>query len=282
MTPRLPGTRFIMGVLAALLWSGTGQAQPTALQVVAAGSLSQAVGEMVRAFAATPGGWPTEARFGPSGLLRERIERGEVLPDVFLSASLEHAARLEQAGRAAPAVVFVRNRLCLLARPGVTLDAPVTARGLVDAMLDPATRLGTSTPQADPSGDYAWALFRRAEAVRPGAQAALEAKALPLVGGPTSAAPPPGLGAVAWHLRDGRADLFLSYCSGGAQVEREVPGTRMLALPEPLAVGADYGLALLSQRQEAARFALFTLSPAGQAILRRHGFSPVTDPREQP
>jgi ABC-type molybdate transport system substrate-binding protein len=50
-------------------------------------------------------------------------------------------------------------------------------------------------------------------------------------------------------------------------------------LPEALAVGADYGLALLSPRPEAVRLALFALSPAGQAILARHGFAPVTDPR---
>jgi ABC-type molybdate transport system substrate-binding protein len=41
-------------------------------------------------------------------------------------------------------------------------------------------RVGTSTPVADPSGDYAFALFRRAEELAPGARAKLESKALQL------------------------------------------------------------------------------------------------------
>ena len=59
-------------------------------------------------------------------------------------------------------------------------------------------------------------------------------------------------------------------------------GLQVITLPQALAVGADYGLAVLkgSTEQEAAagRFALFILSPDGQAILSRWGFMPVTMP----
>jgi ABC-type molybdate transport system substrate-binding protein len=251
------------------------QSQP--LRFVAAGSLTQAMTDLAGAFAAAPGGQPVERTFGPSGLLRERIERGEVHPDVFFSASLEHATRLEQAGRtAAPAVIFARNRLCLSVRPGLT----VQPTRILDALLDPSLRLGTSTPGADPSGDYAWAVFARAETVRPGSRAALEAKALQLVGGPNSAAPPAGIGGAAWHMREGRADLFLGYCTYRILLPRELPGATILDLPDELAVGADYGLALLSTRPEAARLVLFTLSPAGQTVLARHGFATVTQTAE--
>ena len=47
-------------------------------------------------------------------------------------------------------------------------------------MLDPAVKLGTSTPKADPSGDYAFEVFAKAEKLKPGANAALEKKALQL------------------------------------------------------------------------------------------------------
>ena len=50
------------------------------------------------------------------------------------------------------------------------------------------------------------------------------------------------------------------------------PSLRQVAVPESLAVGADYGLILLADRPEAVRFAMFVLSPAGQSILDRHGF----------
>lgn len=51
-------------------------------------------------------------------------------------------------------------------------------------MLDPSVKLATSTPKADPLGDYAWQLFEMADRVKPGATAALQAKALKLSGGP--------------------------------------------------------------------------------------------------
>jgi PBP superfamily domain len=113
-----------------------------------------------------------------------RILRGEA--DVFASANMEHPEALARAGKVGPVVMFARNRLCALARP----EVGVTADTLLDRLLDPAVTLGTSTPRADPSGDYAWEVFRRAEALRPGSQARLEAKARQLVGGPAS--PPAG------------------------------------------------------------------------------------------
>ena len=43
-------------------------------------------------------------------------------------------------------------------------------------------KVGTSAPKADPSGDYAFEIFRKAEASRSGAQTVLENKALQLTG----------------------------------------------------------------------------------------------------
>jgi len=71
-------------------------------------------------------------------------------------------------------VLFARNQLCALAKPGLT----VTTATLLDRMLDASIKLGTSTPRADPSGDYAWEVFRKADKLRPGAFATLERKAL--------------------------------------------------------------------------------------------------------
>jgi hypothetical protein len=47
-------------------------------------------------------------------------------------------------------------------------------------------------PRRDPSGDYAWRLFDKADAVRSGAGATLKAKALQLTGGPDSEKAPEG------------------------------------------------------------------------------------------
>jgi ABC-type molybdate transport system substrate-binding protein len=42
-------------------------------------------------------------------------------------------------------------------------------------LLDPAIKIGTSTPKADPAGDYTWAMFRLAEKIKPGSYAILDA-----------------------------------------------------------------------------------------------------------
>src|SRR4051812_16405827 len=81
-------------------------------------------------------------------------------------------------------VLFARNRLCALVRPG--LD--VTSASVVERMLDPATNLGTSTPKVDPSGDYAWAVFRKVDQLQPGSFAKRDQKALKLIAGPSSPA----------------------------------------------------------------------------------------------
>jgi len=72
---------------------------------------------------------------------------------------MEHPQALATAGKSGPVVLFARNRLCALARPGLAVE-PAT---LLDRMLDANVKLGTSTPRADPSGDYAWEVFRKAD-----------------------------------------------------------------------------------------------------------------------
>lgn len=245
---------------------------PDPLRLLSAGSLAKTMGELLPAFTAA-GGIEVDALFGPAGLLRERIEQGEKA-DIFASANLAHPQALSRQGLAAEPAIFARNSLCALVRPGLAV-MPDT---LLDRMLDPAIRLGTSTPGADPSGDYAWALFARAEAIRPGAQAMLEAKALQLVGGRDTPPAPPGQHYVGWQMAQGRADIFLSYRTSAAAVQQAVPGLQVLDLPETLAVGADYALALLSARPQAALLAAFILSPAGQSILARYGFVTIGAP----
>ena len=117
------------------------------------------------------------------------------------------------------------------------------------------------------------ALVRKAEALKPGAQAALEKKALQLMGGASSAAPPPGKLVYSWHIEEGRADIFLAYCTATREAQRQSPGLKIVAVPRALAVGADYGLTVIDGAPPAAyRFAMFILSAEGQRILAGHGF----------
>jgi molybdate transport system substrate-binding protein len=265
------GRAFAFGLAFAVSSAALGQ-QP-AVQLYAAGSLRAAMTEVVRAFNAS-GGPAVNATFGASGLLRERIEKGETA-EVFASADMGNPHALARAGRAAAPVVFARNRLCALVAQGVEAR-PDT---LLDRMLDPRIKLGTSTPKADPSGDYAWQLFEKAEHLNPGAFKALDAKALKLTGGPDSAPPPPDRSIYGVMIAERKADIFLTYCTNALQAVREVPGARIIAIPESLAVGADYGLAAVTGASAGAlRFAEFVMSPTAQGIFVRYGFTPVGAP----
>jgi molybdate transport system substrate-binding protein len=247
----------------------------TAVRLLAAGSLRTAIGEVGVAFTSHFGA-KVETNFGPSGVLRERIEKGEPA-DLFTSADMGNPRVLSQAGKSGPVVLFARNRLCAFVRPGLS----TTSDTLLATLLDPQIKLGTSTPKADPAGDYTWSMFAKADTVRAGSRARLEAKALQLVGGWTSAALPPGTDAIAWHLREGNADVFVGYCSGSVSFKKSLPDGTVVGMPSELATGADYGMTLLPTRnQSAGTLALFILSEEGQKIISQNGFdAPLLPPR---
>ncbi|MGK7652774.1 molybdate ABC transporter substrate-binding protein [Roseovarius sp. B08] len=253
---------------AAALGLAMTQAQAQDLSLYAAGSLKAALSDVAADYAETYG-TPVATSFGPSGLMRERIEAGETV-HVFASANMRHPRTLESAGNGGPVALFARNRLCALARP----EVEVTPETLLDVMLDDDTRLGMSTPKADPSGDYAFALFDRS-----GHAEALKAKALQLTGGPDSAAPPEGRNTYAWVLDSNRADLFLTYCTNAVLARKEVPELQIVQIPDALSVGADYGLIVLDGAPpEAWQLALHILSPSGQAVLAEYGFDAAAVP----
>ena len=247
------------------------------VRLFAAGSLRAAMTDIARAFTAQYG-VPVETTFGPSGLLRQRIEGGEMV-DVFASADMQHPTLLMHAGKGGPVSVFIRNRLCALAQP----DVVITSETVLDTILRPDIRLGTSTPQADPSGDYAWELFRRAEHIRPGSYSILDNKALKLTGGPQAPQPPQGRSPYVWLVETRQADVFLTYCTNAVDTARQVAGLQIIQLPPELTIGADYGLIVLNNTKVPAwRLAVFILAPEGQQILTQHGFISGALPSQGP
>ncbi len=261
--------RRLAGCLIALILL-TPPALADTLKVAGAGSLTEAFTDLLRRF---PAGTDTIAapEFGPSGLMREKIESG-LDTDLFASADMEQARRLAMGHPERPVIHFTRNRFCAIVRT----SAGLTTANMLDRLLDPAVRVATSTPAADPGGDYAWAVFARAEAVHPGARAALEAKAQQLFGG--GAKTPllvSGKGAIEGIFLSNRADVVLSYCSGAPAVAREVQGLAAVPLPAELAVTPAYGMVLLNAKPVTLRFAAFVLSEGGQAVMKAHGFDPV-------
>jgi len=248
------------------------QAAQETVEVFSAGSLREVWNEVARE-AAPALGIGVRTSFGGSGVMRERIEKGEK-PDLFTSADLGSPRKLQSQGRTVvPVVAIARNRMCILSRR----SAGVTAANLIDRMLAKNTRLKTSTPVADPAGDYAWAIFDRIEALRPGAGAILKEKAQALMS--LSAAPAKAnQNPYRVLFESGKVDMVITYCSHTASLGQEAPELTSLVVPPRLDPHPVYGLAVLSSRPAALRLALFLLSEKGQAIVARAGLVPIAEP----
>jgi len=228
------------------------------LKIFAAGSLKAALTD----YAATIME-PADFTFGPAGLLRQEIERGQAC-DIYLSANTAHPAALGTTVR-----VFAQNSLRVVARR----SHEVRTETLIDQLLDPALRLGTSTPGADPSGDYAQALFNRADTLRPGAGVALRAKALHVVGATIPAAGSASKeNGVATLFEVGKIGAFICYRSSAQRLAGVLD---VIVPPTPLNVVATYALVILVPSAAATDFVTGLLAGPGQAILVRHGFDPT-------
>jgi len=243
------------------------EAPGAAVQVYAAGSLREALTQIAREHEARTGQKVT-LTFGASGLLRERIEKGEGA-QVFASADTDHPQRLAARGGWQAPVVFTRNALCALTSDQIA----ATPATLLATLLQPGVRVGISTPKADPAGDYAWALFGKADTLQPGATARLQAKALQLTGGADSPKPPTGRGTYAWVMDQGQADVFLTYCTNAVSAQKEVPRLKIVEIPSALQVGAAYGVTVRTGAPPAAdAFLRALLAPPAQAVFNRFGF----------
>lgn len=245
---------------------------PTPLLVYSAGSMTGALGAMLKRYTAETGQL-VMLTTGPAGLLLERIERGEPA-DLFVSANMAHPQKLSEEGKATGTVVIAHNRVCVTARH----DVGLTSGNLLTKLLDPKVGIGTSTPGADPGGDYAWALFDKAESVHPGAGRVLKAKAQKLVGGRSDPPVPKGQNAAKYFMAQRRVDVFVGYCSSNDASPD--PTVDKVELPETLAIPVDYGMTVLTRspdakRREAAdRLAIWLLTPAAQKLMLPYGFTP--------
>lgn len=259
----------VMAGLALSTAAGAQTAKP--LEVYAAGSLRAALDEVARAFEQTQGS-KVVMSYGASGLLKDRIVAGET-PQVFASANMEHPQALVAVGKATAVTPFTRNALCVLAAPAFSLQA----KSLAQRLLDADVRVGTSTPKADPSGDYAFTMFELIEstgAAGVGSADALKRKALQLTGGPNSPKPASGRSVYGELVVTGQADAFVTYCTNASAARREQPTLQVLAVPAAVNVSALYGLVLLNPATaQAQAYAAFLLGPQGQAVLASHGFS---------
>jgi molybdate transport system substrate-binding protein len=131
-------------------------------------------------------------------------------------------------------------------------------------------------PVADPSGDYAIAMFDLMNAAHPGAGKTLRANAERQWAIPSPAVTA-GQSTTAALFQARWIDVAVTYCSTSADLAKSTVDLESIAVPAAFDPKPVFGLALLSNNPAAARFALLLLSQTGQSAIAAAGLIPVSD-----
>lgn len=244
------------------------------ISLFAANSLQAALTEVTADFnKANP--LDIKTKFSSSDLLGKAIEGGEHA-DVFVSANMETPKKLEAQGWGGPAVMFARNKLCVLAQP----EVKTSTETLIDTMLDDSVRVGAFTPKTDSSAEYVWEMLAKAEIVKSGSFNVLSRKTLTLKTDEESQKAPNALNQYALAMDQKKTDLLLTYCTNALLAKKEVPSLQVIQIQPEMLVGSDNGLLVRKDAPENAwKLAKYLLSPEGQKILNSYGF--VTIPSDK-
>lgn len=206
--------------------------------------------------------------FGPAGLLRQRIEQGEVC-HLFLSADKNNPQQLIDKGLALQYAPFIANQLCITTRRNDIneLDTWLTV------LSNTALKLAISTPKSDPSGDYSWQLFDNIAQIDPDLSQTLKIRALSLVGGEHSLTIPKGRMAAHYLITTHQADAFIGYQHYQTQLS-EFSELKTFTIPKPFNVTAHYCATLIHSQA----YSLYQeiLSPYAKDYFIKAGFLPLS------
>jgi molybdate transport system substrate-binding protein len=250
------GMRLALAIL--ILLGATVPAEAQELTLSVAVSMKEAVEEIGRLFARGHPGITLRYNFGASGDLQKQIEAGAPV-DVFVSAAARQMDELE-ARRLIIATsrrAFARNTLIAIAPADSTLDLSRSS-----ALMEPrVTRIAIGNPKTVPVGQYAeeslralglWDRVRGKLILAENVRQVLE------------------------YVSRGEVDVGLVYATDAAtrpgrvkEVFRPSEDTYRPVI-YPVAVVADSAQARLGNA-----FIATLLSPEGQVILKRHGFTPA-------
>jgi molybdate transport system substrate-binding protein len=239
----------------ALLLAVLAPSPPQPVLVSAAISLTDALQEIERAYAAAGGG-PVRFNFAASNVLARQIANGAPV-DLFISADLVQMQYAERAGAIAPgsSIHLLTNRLAVVTPPGRPLPGS-DARALAEGSIK---RIAIGDPAAVPAGLYA-----RQYLERTGLWPHLQRKLLPL------SSVRAALGAV----ESGGADAAIVYESDAA-----ASGKVAMAFVVPAGEGPPivYPAAIVRRsrnREAAERFLAFLRGRQAREIFTRFKFIP--------
>ena len=232
--------------------------------VMAAASLTAAFTDVARGLRAAHPRLRVVYNFAGSQALRTQLEQGAVA-DVFASADEAQMQRALESGLIdGPPQMFVRNTLLII----VPRDNPSQATSF-EHLAKPGLKLTLAGPQV-PVGRYSREILQAAQADH-GTDFPVRVLRN-LVSEETS------VKQVLVKVQLGEADAGIVYASDVSEKVLQDVGT--VAIPGAYNRLASYPIAATRAARNpsgAAAFVHFVLSPAGQAILKAHGFIPVTE-----
>jgi molybdate transport system substrate-binding protein len=244
------GLCLLVTTVAVLTAMGCGGGSDEAtLTVLAASSLTEALGRYGGSFA----GAPVRSSFAGSDQLAAQIRQG-ARGDVFASADSDYPAELHREGLVGEPVVFARNRLVVV----IAKDSPA------DSLAD-LTRPGTKILIGDPGvpvGAYTREMLGR---LPDGEREAILANVR---------SEEPEVTAVLAKVLDGTADAGFVYATDAKTVAAKV---RTVQVPGDLQPDVAYAAAVIGdsgQPEVARRYLQGLLHGDGAAALREAGFLP--------
>lgn len=232
--------------------------------VFAAASLTDAFGEIGKAFEAAHPGSKVTFNFGASSQLRTQLEQG-AKADVFASADQAQMDRARQADLIDGADrVFARNRLVVI----FPRNNPAQLRALRD-LAKPGLKFVTAAPEV-PIGVYTQTMLDQLAqdpAYGPDFKDKVNANIV---------SREPNVRQVVAKVSLGEADAAVVYST---DVTPDVaPNLGTLEIPDQFNTLATYPIAIVrgaGNRSGAEAFIAYVLSPPGQATLKKWGFITV-------
>jgi molybdate transport system substrate-binding protein len=227
------------------------------LTVFAAASLTESFGEIVTAFEASHPGVNVTLNFAGSNTLRAQIDQG-ANADVFASANIKEMDALVSSGlvtEGAPQT-FLTNQLVV-----ITPANNPAGLSAFDELSRPGLKLVLAAEDV-PVGRYARQMLDKVGA---------DFKARVLANVVSNEA---DVKQVVAKVQLGEADAGIVYASDAVAA----PELLVIEIPSEWNVLAKYPIAALKnapQPKLADEFVAFVLSPDGQAILKKWGFSPA-------
>jgi|YelNatPaOPRAMG01_1025707.scaffolds.fasta_scaffold01425_18 molybdate transport system substrate-binding protein len=232
------------------------------LRIMAADALPKPITEIGAIFKKEHPGVKIDYDFLGAGVLKGDIEEGAPC-DIFLSANGKFQRQLKRKGFLNSYRTFAYDYLA--AATPYNNPAGVNSSNLIQKLTDSNVSLTTSSPHADPAGDYTWKMFRKINKYYPGAFEKITNHANHLL----------DAALVMPVLESGNTDLGILYMSQLIELKKSGAEINIIPIPKKYNTKAKFTASVLNQSKYKALsedFIKLLFSKKGKKILKYWGF----------